>query len=598
MNGLSIKKKIIYYSYLVIIPILLLICVIFLVKNYGEATQARQEMNSNNIQNLSDSIGLVLADVNNLSTYIALNQEVNQILTSDQTEILNQNPRLWQNEDVMKMVEDMMALKGFIKTTALYPENGVNAYFHCMDVSTYVSDMSVIRETAPYQDALDKKGRTTWMRVTKGGSDIYLATRTDKVVLYREIYDIAQKTPLGYLVIGISAEHLQELCSSVLQDEEDVILVFNSEGKELVRLGTVSRQTELDLEASGYLQQNYKEREPCLKIGNYEVYSYQESMTSPIICKIVPKISILDGILEIIYMPLGLLLGVVLGLLPVLVLVSNIVSRPLQDVCVAMGKFRQGDFKQHVEVETRDEVGEVAACFNKMVIDIKDLIDQNYVMALKEKESELAALQAQINPHFLYNALDALYWQACDAENEEIAENVYALSQLFRLVLGRGKGIVTVAEEMELVGRYLEIQKMRFNRRMEYQVSLSSELREYQIPKLILQPFVENAVVHGIGNSCENCRITVSAVKNEDWLEFVVEDTGVGMTKEQVEAIWKKQQQEQKGSGYRIGRYAIYNVRERLELRYHGNFTLNIESAEGKGTRVLIRIPAEDAVEN
>lgn len=598
ISGLSINKKIIYYSYLVIVPILLVICIFFMMRNYKEVKLARQEANMSNIQSLSDSISLVMTDVNNFSTYIAINQEVNQILTSNQPERLNQDTRLWQNEDVMQMVEDMMALKGYIRTVALYPENGVIPYLRCTDFSSYVPDMSLVCETKEYQDALHKKGKITWMSVTKGGSDIYLASRTDKVVLYREIYDLTKKKPLGYLVLGITSEHIQDLCSSAVQGKEETILIFNSEGQELVRQGTRRRQIEKELETSGYLQQNWKEREPYLTVANHEVYTYQASKTSPIICKVVPEVSKMDYFQEIIYMPLGLLLGVLLGLLPVLVFVSNIVSRPLQNVCVAMGKFRQGDFEQHLEVETKDEVGEVASCFNMMVVDIKELIEQNYVMELKEKESELAALQAQINPHFLYNALDALYWQACDAENEEIAENIYALSQLFRLVLGQGKGIVTIEEETELVGRYLEIQKMRFSRRMDYEIKLQPELREWLIPKLILQPFVENAVVHGIGNSRENCKITVSAERKEDWIEFIIEDTGVGMTKEQVEAIWKKRQQETRGSGYRIGRYAIYNVRERLELRYHGNFTLDIESEEGRGTRVLIRIPVGEAGEN
>lgn len=594
-SGLSIKKKIIYYSYLVIVPILLLISVFFLVRNYGEVRQGRKETNRNHIQSLSDSISLVMTDVNNLSTYIAVNQEINQILTSDQPEELNRNLRMWQSEDVTQMVEDMMALKGYIKTVAVYPENGVIPYLCCMDRSSYVSDMDLVRETECYQDALAKKGKTTWARMTKGGNEVFLASRTDMVVLYREIYDLAKRNPLGYLVVGIQAEHLQKLCNSAIQSPEETIFVFNSEGRELVHVGNIDRQTEKVLKESDYLGQNYKERSPYLNVGDYEVYTYQASASSPIICKVVPKISMMDMFEEIIFMPLGLLLGVLLGLLPVLILVSNVVSRPLQKVCVAMGQFRQGDFEQHLEVETKDEVGEVASCFNMMVVDIKALIDQNYVMALKEKESELAALQAQINPHFLYNALDALYWQACDAENEEIAENVYALSQLFRLVLGQGKGIVTIGEEIELVGRYLEIQKMRFSRRMDYDIQVEPELKDCLIPKLILQPFVENAMVHGIGNLKEECRITVTAGRKADQIEFVVQDTGVGMTKEQVEAIWKRHPQEAKGSGYRIGKYAIYNVRERLELRYHGNFSLHIESEVGKGTRVVIRIPMEES---
>lgn len=592
LNGLSLNKKIICYSYLVIIPVLLVICGIFVARNFERTRQLSRQTFESQVETLSDSVDLILEDVYELSNYIAVNQEINQILTAAPSEEIKQDARLWQSNDVIQMVVDMMALKGYIKTIAIYPENGVAPFLHCLDYSSYISDLELVRETQSYQDALAKRGRTTWRSVAKYGEDIYYASRTDKLVLYREIYDSTKKHPLGYLILGISTDQIHQICTNMIQDPEETILLFNSEGKELLRQGEIDEELAAELEHSEYLQVNYRERAPYLTIGEYEVYAFQKTISSPIVCKIVPRVTLTDVFAEVMSMPLAILFGLLLGLFPVLVFVSNVVSRPLQDVCVAMGKFRQGDFEQRLDVKTKDEIGEVADCFNRMVVDIRELIEQNYVMELKEKESELATLQAQINPHFLYNTLDALYWQACDAGNEEIAENIYALSQLFRLVLSRGEGIVTVAQEMELVTRYLEVQKMRFGRRMEYEVLLDPEVKDEAIPKLILQPFVENAVVHGIGNSRENCRITVKAGREDGWIGFVIQDTGVGMTEEQLAAVWKKQQ-EAKGSGYRIGRYAIHNVRERLELKYHGNFILKIESREGKGTRVLIRIPAE-----
>lgn len=140
---------------------------------------------------------------------------------------------------------------------------------------------------------------------------------------------------------------------------------------------------------------------------------------------------------DIAYMPLVILAFFMLGLLPLLLIISNIVTKPLRKLNRAINDVSEGNFDQQVEVLTHDEVGEVAECFNRMVLAIKELIDKNYVITLQEKESELAALQAQINPHFLYNTLDSLYWQAMEQDNEEIAESILALSQLFRLVLSQ-----------------------------------------------------------------------------------------------------------------------------------------------------------------
>lgn len=287
---------------------------------------------------------------------------------------------------------------------------------------------------------------------------------------------------------------------------------------------------------------------------------------------------------------MALLLGFLIGLYPVLLLVSDIVSKPLHTLRVAMENFKQGDFSQKVEVMTQDEVGEASACFNRMVDDIRELIDRNYVMALKERESELDALQAQINPHFLYNTLDSLYWKATESGNDEIAEDILSLSQLFRLVLSRGSGIVTVKTEAELLERYLHIQKMRFGKRLEYEISLDERIMEEEIPKLILQPFVENAIVHGFEKIDGKYNLFIIGTKEEKRMIFQIKDTGVGMSKEQLDAIWDKADN-RKYASQRIGRYAIKNVKERLELIYHKDYELHIESRVGQGTTVTLAVP-------
>ena len=317
----------------------------------------------------------------------------------------------------------------------------------------------------------------------------------------------------------------------------------------------------------------------------------QKEKNSSIIVKVVPRYSRQMQLTDIAYMPITLMIGVLLGLLPLLLIISNIVTRPLKRVSEAIVKFSTGDFDQRVEVETRDEVGEVAECFNNMVEDIKSLIDENYVITLQEKESELAALQAQINPHFLYNTLDSLYWQATEADNDEIAESILALSQLFRLVLSQGKKEVTVAQEIELVSRYLQIQKMRFSRRLHYEINVADEVKSAYIPKLILQPFVENASVPGLANVSIPCYLTVTGSLDKGKIRFEIKDTGIGMRQDQIDDIWEEEPAQY--ARQRIGRYAIKNIKERLELRYHGDFELEIQSDVGKGTTVILCIPFE-----
>lgn len=179
-----------------------------------------------------------------------------------------------------------------------------------------------------------------------------------------------------------------------------------------------------------------------------------------------------------------------------------------------------------------------------------------------------------------------------NADNEEIAESILALSQLFRLVLSQGKREVTVGQETELVSRYLQIQKMRFSKRLEYKIDVEDSVKKAKIPKLILQPFVENAIVHGFENVSTPCELTVSGIREENRIRFEIRDTGIGMRQDQIDEIWEEEPDQYRKQ--RIGRYAIKNIRERLQRKYQDRFTLEIQSEVGKGTTVILIVPYEE----
>lgn len=594
MNGLSVKKKLILYGYLTITPVLLLICIVLFIYNYNKVIEERLQNDLASVNTLAESISLLQTDIKDFSTYICINQELHNLLTADNPEELNGNARLWFEEAPMQVVQDMISLKGHIKTIAIYPENGIRPYLRGMDGSVYPSTIEEVKNTEIYQETIQSESGMIWRSVPKGSGDTFLVSRDDKVVLYREIFDLTQKKTLGYIVIGVSQEKFQELCRNVLKSEDESILILDRNAGELSKAGTLDQQVEAYLTSEEFIRQDYRKRASHFTYENYDIICRQMDKNASIVCKIVPKYKLQMQFMDIMYMPLSLLFGVLIGFLPVLLIISNLVTKPLRQVSAAIRKFSSGDFEQRVEITTNDEVGEVARCFNKMVEDIRTLIEKNYVITLSEKESELAALQAQINPHFLYNTLDSLYWQATEAENDEIAESILALSQLFRLVLSQGKNEVTVGQEMELISRYLQIQKMRFTKRLNYEVDMEESIRKAKIPKLILQPFVENAIVHGFENVSTPCYLKVSGCLEGTMLRFEIRDTGIGMRQDQIDAIWEEEPVNY--AKQRIGRYAIKNIRERLQLKYHEDFKLEIQSDIGKGTTVILRIPYEEGV--
>ena len=594
IRNLSIGKKIIFYTYIVIIPILVLICIAVTGYRYYINQQEYLVQQKAGMNNLALSLNIVEEDVRYLSLNLAINQEIQDVLTSENAQTLNNDAQLWQHRTPVQTIEDTMALKEYIKTLSIYPENGVFPYLRCIDSSSsYISDLDELKATHAYRKAAELQGKGLWVSAAKGSGEIYQANRSEKLVLCRAIFNQSRSRLLGYLTIGISQETVEKLCRSVLGSDEDGIILLDKGGNEIISYGYVED------EMRQYLQEERltTAAEYHGTKGKWEIYTGPISDAGWHVCKIMPKQGLFDLLREVVYIPLLLLLGMVFAMWPIVHALSKRISQPLQTVCEAMVQFRQGDFEQQVEIQTNDEVGQVAACFNQMVTDIRELINKNYILVLKERESELAILQAQINPHFLYNALDSIYWQATGEGDEATAESIYELAQLFRLVLGQGKRRVTVEMEMALLERYLEIQKLRFQKQLEYHINMEPAVRHEMIPKLILEPFVENSVIHGMQSSTAEFILTVTAKTDGEYLEFLIQDTGVGMNETQLRNIWEKDY-EKAFTGQKIGRYGIRNVKERLELEYGEKAYLNIESRVGEGTLITIRIPALQSEED
>lgn len=251
----------------------------------------------------------------------------------------------------------------------------------------------------------------------------------------------------------------------------------------------------------------------------------------------------------------------------------------------------------HTEYEYpyRDEVGTLAESYNFMIGEIRRHIqeleeEKDHVKEIQrqKRKMELLALQSQINPHFLYNTLNMITWQAVDMNAEEISVISSALGKYFRISLSRGREIITVREEVEHVRSYLEIQKIRYETQLNYEIDIPEDISSCQIVKLVLQPLVENALYHGIKVKEEGGTIRICAEVKEDRIEFVVEDNGAGIEPELLELLNTRLK-----SGivdHETG-YGIYNVNSRLRLYYGENYGLYLEKAKTKGLKSILSIP-------
>lgn len=290
------------------------------------------------------------------------------------------------------------------------------------------------------------------------------------------------------------------------------------------------------------------------------------------------------------------LAAIVMSIIFVFVLnlfITEKLTYPIRNLKDKMKIAESGNFEVHAECKNKDEIADLYYSFNIMIKKIKKLLQKSVMEHEKSRKSELKAMQAQINPHFLYNTLDSIVWAAEVNKNEQVVELTKALSSFFKTVLSKGQEWITLRDEVEHVRSYLRILKIRYRDILEYNINFSDDILDYKILKLTLQPIVENAIYHGIKNKRSlGTIIIIGKVTEDQLLKLEVLDNGQGMTEEKLGQVIKDMndfsEDESKTSGF-----GLKNVNQRIKLYYGKKYGLSIESEHSKGTKVSIIVPCE-----
>ena len=290
----------------------------------------------------------------------------------------------------------------------------------------------------------------------------------------------------------------------------------------------------------------------------------------------------------------GLLLIVLAATIVSSVVLSRYISRPIHSLNKAMGEFEaNAEGFSYEPVYGSLEVTSLSNAFGHLVIRIQELMNQVRNEEIVLRKTELRALQAQINPHFLYNTLDSIAWMCEEGRNKDAVEMVNALARLFRISISKGHELIPVEKEVEHAKSYLQIQKFRYKNQFQYSFEVQESCLHYYCNKITLQPIIENAIYHGLNRMIDEGFIEIRIFEDGDDVVFTVEDNGVGMTKEQCESILHKEVKGQTGG---IG---IKNVNDRVKIYFGEQYGMTIESELDEGTKVSIRMPKlkEDSYE-
>ena len=373
----------------------------------------------------------------------------------------------------------------------------------------------------------------------------------------------------GNLIIGDEAEFsgMEQALSALEQPEEGV--------------------WEADILYAG---QDYMEIHSKLDVNGWQIYILKNK---------TELLHSLGDLRRLIEQTLLVLLLLSAGLMS---LVTHQMTHSLSDLAKRMQNVRDGDMTARFIYPYHDEVGKLADSFNYMLDELESLMEKqnqsiealreerNRVAAMQKqkRKAELRALQAQINPHFLYNTLNAITWQAAASGDEKICTLTHALGRFFRISLSRGAEVISLRDEIDHVRSYLQIQQIRYGERLCFEIDVEPELMDMQIIKLVLQPLVENSIYHGIKHKEGGGSIVVSARQENGFAVLSVEDDGAGIERAQLETM---NDELERAISRQTEGYGIFNVNERLHLYYGEGCGLHYESEAGVFTRVAFRVP-------
>ncbi|MEK3698389.1 MULTISPECIES: sensor histidine kinase [unclassified Paenibacillus] len=580
-----------------ILIFLLITAVTFAIGGYSYTISKKQIINkvSNSNQSVLKQIDSnlsrmqkTIADWVTVFSLASVVQETLRSNTPDSVEIEDQ----FYNGPTASMMNQMLVTGNF-DYLALYGSLSAPMFQVATDDSSGAYSLDKITPHNIYKESVALNGASYWFPLTEENNVFIQSNRNDKLGMTRIIRDIVNGNRIGFVFVGINLETIRRTYLTDLYDQDHGILILNESGKQLLAAGKetydkkavdfVMKQAEAGI-LSGYTIVNLQ--------GGDTLLNYNINANGWITLYSVPLSSLTEELNSIKSAVLIMILASLLLSIPLLMFFSSFLTAPIKTLLLSMRRFQNGQFEEKVNIKYWDEIGQLSRGYNNMVANIKALVDDAYLLKLKEQEAELKALQSQINPHFLYNMLDTIFWEAEAAGQDKISEMVINLSRLFRLSLNQGKSFTSVAKEKELIELYLSLQKMRFKDSLDFVIDIPDELHPYVILKLSLQPFIENALIHGIERKRGGGCVSISGQRTGDQLMFVIEDNGGGMSSETLQKILTLPDESDIYTARDTGGYAVQNVQARLKHFYKGDFTLHYTSVPGEGTRVEIIIPA------
>lgn len=577
MKNLPIRQKLILsFLCLIIFPVTMIGFFSFYTSS-GLINRNTEQYTRDILMEAGENINVKLRDVERMSFQIISSTPIQEALKSSNKGIEDEYEKI----DVERAIDNQ--LKGFlspdmdIAAIRILSLNGVEYYVNPGSMSFRLNEED--------REILNSgKGSVHWFDTDP---------QTQTIGMGRVINKLSDQERLGYVFIYLRESAVYNVYKNTETFKNGELMIVNKAGGIISYKDKSMLASGMDAVAPGLTEGSLKDGFSTLMVNGKRYFTVISTIGAGEwkIVSLVPTAEYEKDIVNLRNLILLVCMACCLLALMISVGISAGITRPLRRLSAMMEKVGRGDFDVSFSCESKDEIGALSSYFNRMVAQVQKLIQDVYQEQNLKQKAELKSLRMQINPHFLYNTLESINWMARIKGVPEIGDMVKALGDLMRVSIS-GDDFITVDEEMRNVNNYLMIQKFRYGDRFEVVTDISRDILGVKIPKLTLQPIVENAIVHGLEEKVGSGRIMISGALKEGKVLIRVDDDGVGMDEARAAAILTGDE----GAGQADGRthIGILNVDRRVKLYYGREYGIAVASVPGAGTRVEISLPVQN----
>ena len=568
-----------------IIPLLLMQVYVFQV-NRKQMTEKIDELMVSNLTQIAERVNLNMEVYTNLLYQIYKDDQVTECV-SELNDMQESHKAVAYNQIVKRLKQYRNSDAGIRCLSIVCPDGTAVIYDFETDSSlnTIWHNYSDMRQIPPYRESLDAPGMvlTDTMNFQGGENDGHFFHISKRMFDFNDL----EKGSIATVIMSVDQKILSSICGNGTKEDPSINIILNKEQRvvsypdEDFTGNAINPQLNIKefVNVSGYLRNK-----------NVALNQYEDADTGWIFYNAYDRDYMLKDLTKTQGTQLGITVLLLVFALALIFYTVRNMDASVKSVVSGMQEVKNGNLDVVVPVQSFDEIGTIADNFNEMTVKVRELIREVTEAEENRKNAEIRALEAQINPHFLYNTLDSINWMAIEKEEYEISKMIRNLGVILRYSVNKSNQIVTIRELADWLEKYISLQQMRFNDAFSYRLNIEEETYTEKVYKLLLQPFVENAIIHGFKEmeSGGLLQIDIMAAEHGQGIIIIIEDNGAGMPQEMLKCFNNKEEAI-KDEGKSIG---LHNAFSRMNMYYGEKASWNVSSIEGMGTVITLRLPS------